>query len=111
MAFSDYSTTPGSNTTIAGKSIAEGCPAANINDIIRQLAADGRSLSDVVAAINLSGYLPKSGGTVTDVIIQNGLGGHLYMGNNTMTNCPVWVQSASAALPASPTEGTMVFQF
>lgn len=40
MALSDYSITAGSNTTIGGVSIAEGCPPSNVNDVIRALAAD-----------------------------------------------------------------------
>ncbi len=40
MAISDYSQTPGSNTSISGTSIAENCPPANVNDAFRQLMAD-----------------------------------------------------------------------
>jgi hypothetical protein len=42
--FQSYSTTPGSNTSINGINIAEGCPPSGINDALRQLAADGASL-------------------------------------------------------------------
>jgi len=51
MAFSSYSTTPSSNTTIAGLNIAENCPAGNINNAIRQLMADGKTLDDTVVAL------------------------------------------------------------
>lgn len=40
MSVSDYSTTPGANTTISGINIAENCSPANINNAIRQLMAD-----------------------------------------------------------------------
>lgn len=40
MSISAYSTTPGSNTTISGINIAEGCNASGINDAIRQMMAD-----------------------------------------------------------------------
>lgn len=40
MAVSDYSTTAGSNTSISGINIAEGCSPANLNNAIRQLMAD-----------------------------------------------------------------------
>ena len=43
MAIIDYSTTPGSNTSISGINIAEACPAGNLNNAIRQLMADIRS--------------------------------------------------------------------
>lgn len=42
--FQSYSTTPGTNVSLNGISVAEGCPASGINDAIRQLAADGTSL-------------------------------------------------------------------
>jgi len=42
MAVSDYSVTPGSNTTISGINIAEGCAPANLNNAIRQIMADVR---------------------------------------------------------------------
>ena len=48
MAISDYSTTPASNSTISGISVAEGCPAAGINNAIRQLMAD---IATYVAAL------------------------------------------------------------
>jgi hypothetical protein len=40
LPVTDYSTTPGSNTSISGINIAEGCPPANINDAMRQQLAD-----------------------------------------------------------------------
>jgi hypothetical protein len=40
MATEDYDSTAGNNTAISGINIAEGCPAGNLNDAIRQLMAD-----------------------------------------------------------------------
>lgn len=40
MAISDYSTTPASNGTIGGINVSEGCAPGNLNDAIRQMAAD-----------------------------------------------------------------------
>lgn len=40
MAVADYSLTPGSNTTISGININEGCPPSGINDALRQQMAD-----------------------------------------------------------------------
>lgn len=48
MSFSDYSTTPSANTSIAGINIAENCSPANVNNALRQLAADGKELADLV---------------------------------------------------------------
>lgn len=39
----EYSTTAGSNTSINGISVAEGCPPSAVNDAIRQAMADTRS--------------------------------------------------------------------
>lgn len=51
MAVSDYSSTPGSNTTIRSISLAEGATAtADINDAIRTLMAD---LADLYATLNV----------------------------------------------------------
>lgn len=46
MAVDDWSTTPGSNTTISGINIGENCPPANINNAIRQLMADVKTEFD-----------------------------------------------------------------
>lgn len=48
MAFSDYSTTPGSNVSINGINIAENCSPANINNAIRQLMADAKTFADAL---------------------------------------------------------------
>lgn len=109
MAFSDYSTTPASNTSIEGISVAEGCAAANINNAIRQLMADGRLLSDAVAAINVSGLMPKSGGAFTAQITRNGGGGYLYNANSAQGGGKVSFLTTGSANPSSPTEGDMVF--
>lgn len=58
MAVTDYSTSPGSNSTISGLNIAEGCAPANINNAIRQIMADVRVFYDGVpipAGVALSG--------------------------------------------------------
>ena len=55
MAFSDYSLTPGDNTSIGGNNVGENCSPATINNAIRQLAADGKALSDAIAALGTGG--------------------------------------------------------
>lgn len=50
MAFSDYSTDPDSNTTIGGYGCGENSTSpASVNNILRQLAADGKALADIVS--------------------------------------------------------------
>jgi hypothetical protein len=55
MAIGNYSPTPGSNTTISGISIAEGCPPGNVNDALRQLMADIATGATIQAAPTSSG--------------------------------------------------------
>lgn len=50
MAISDYSTTPGSNTSISGINIGENCSPGNLNNATRQLMADIKTWYDTVAA-------------------------------------------------------------
>jgi hypothetical protein len=111
MAFSAYSLTPSANLSINGVNVAENCPAANINDAVRQLMSDGRALSDTVAAINVSGYMPLTGGAFTGPITRAGAGGFLYHANATQATGPIYTQTVSTALPSSPAEGTVVFQY
>lgn len=50
MAISDYSTTPGSNTSISGINIAENCSPAGLNNATRQMMADIKTWYDTVQA-------------------------------------------------------------
>lgn len=111
MAFSAYSLTPSANLSINGINIAENCPASNVNDAIRQLAADGRALSDTVAAINVSGYAPLAGAAFTGTITRSGAGGYWYHAGATQATGPVYTQPSATALPSSPAEGTVVLQY
>lgn len=56
MAFSDYSATAGSNTSIAGIDISENCSPANINNALRALMADAKTFD--TAAADGSAYQP-----------------------------------------------------
>lgn len=60
MSVQDYSTTPSSNTTIAGINIGEGCAPANLNNAIRQLMADLATWSDgLVVGEDVQAYSAK----------------------------------------------------
>jgi hypothetical protein len=68
MGVSDYSTTPGSNSTINGINIAESCDPGNINDALRQGYADFATFlqwSKHTAAVNLTAYDTIQADTVT----------------------------------------------
>jgi hypothetical protein len=111
MSFASYSSTPDVNVSCNGINVAENCPAANVNNVLRQLMADGRELYDIVAAISVSSYMPLTGGAFTGNITRSGAGGFLYHANSALANAPVYVQLSSADLPSSPAEGTIVFQY
>lgn len=105
MSFSSYSLTPSANTTIGGVSIAENCPAANINNAIRQLAADGKELSDTVVAIPSA--MPVSGGAFTGNITRSGRGAYRHNNDPTLIDGrDIWLLEGTA-LP-TPAEGMEV---
>lgn len=108
-SFSEFSTTPGSNSTAGGVSIAEGCAAANLNDAVRYSFACGRSLYDTVISINLSNYMPVSGGAFTSQITRSGSGGYFYNANAAQGGGKVSFLPVGSALPSSPAEGDVVF--
>ena len=107
--FSSYATTAAANITISGISIAEGCPAANVNNAIRQLMADARAFSD--ASPSTAGLMPKSGGAFTGSITRSGGGSYTYWASSSLTGGAMYVQSSATALPSSPAEGTIVYQY
>lgn len=110
-AFATYSTTPALNISIGGINSDENCPAENVNDICRQIVAEGRQLYDIVAAIDVSSYMPKAGGAFTGDITRNSSGGYLYHVNSAQSGGKLYTQLSSDALPTSPAEGTVVFQY
>lgn len=110
MAFSAYSTLPSANVSINGVNVAENCAAGNVNDAIRQLMADGRTLHNTVAAINVSSYLPLAGGTVTGNITRSGAGAHRYNAAGSLTSGATYYLPTGSARP-SPAEGVVVFYY
>jgi hypothetical protein len=110
MAFGSYSTTPASNTTIGGISIAEGCPAGNVNNAIRQLMADGRELNDTVAGIDVSSLMPKSGGEFVGEITRALAGGYRYNAAPSQINGATYFLPTGSARPTA-VEGVVVFYY
>lgn len=106
MSFADYSLTPDANGTIAGINIGENCPPGNVNDAIRQLAADGKELSNQVGGGGNS--MPKAGGAFEGDISRQGRGGYLHFASASFTDGRVHLLAEGATLPASPAEGTVV---
>lgn len=110
-AFSTYSTTASANVTVGGVSIAENCPAGNLNDAIRYILKEGRELYNLVSGSSTSDLMPKSGGAFTGTITRSGAGGYLYHANSSQGTGPVYTQPVASSLPSSPAEGTIVFQY
>lgn len=109
MAFSDYSTTPGSNTSIAGINVAENCPPGNVNNAIRQLMADGKVLNNTVAGIATG--MPYAGGVFTGPITYSGAGAFRYNVDSTLTSGRDFHLIEGSARPASPAEGDRAFYY
>lgn len=109
-AFETFSTTAASNTSVGGVSIAENCPAANINDAIRYILKEGKELNTLVAAISTSTLMPKSGGAFTGTITRSGAGAFSYWASSSLTSGAEYVQPVATALP-SPAEGLKVYQY
>jgi hypothetical protein len=63
MAVKDYSTTAGSNTSVAGINIAEGCPAANVNNGMRAMMADTRSFYENTTWLDMGHTVTRTGAT------------------------------------------------
>lgn len=99
MAFSDYSTTPASNTTIGGINIAEGCPAGNINGAFRQLMADAKAEHD--AQPSLADYVEKDGSVpFTGQPTYSGRGAFLHHNNSANSSGRIFVQASGGSAPS-----------
>lgn len=110
MAVSDYSTTPGSNVTISGINIAEGCPPANINNAIRQMMADVKGLQGEIPST--ASLMPAAGGTFSGTQpIYTGRGAYLHHNSSSNTSGRVHILVEGSALPTSPANGDLVFFF
>jgi hypothetical protein len=110
MAVSDWSSTAASNTTVGGINIDENCPAANVNNALREIMAQIKDYSLTITSPSGS-YLPLAGGTVTGDITRSGAGAYTYYASSSLTGGKEYVQTTGAALPSSPAEGTKVFQY
>jgi hypothetical protein len=94
-AVTDWDTTSGNNSDIGGINIAEGCPAAGVNDALRTIMSQ---IATWLAAA--AGPLLKTGGAVTGAItgmltgstVQDGAGTPRFLGYR---NIPLTAKSAS----------------
>jgi len=108
MAVTDYSVTPGSNTTISGINIAEGCPPGNMNGAFRQMMTDVRVMYNNLPST--AGLLPASGAVFTGAQpIYTGRGAMLHHIDLANTSWRVHFLPDGSSNPASPSNGDVVF--
>lgn len=109
MAIADYSTTPSLNISVNGINIAENCPAANINNAIRQIMADVKTFSGTVP--DSSTFMPKAGGVFSGPVTQTGKGQFRYNDDSALTDGRIYFLAEGAPLPTSPVAGMLVFYY
>ena len=108
MAVTDYSTTPGSNTTISGINVAEGCPPGNLNNAFRQIMADVRVMYDGLPVV--TGLAPLTGAVFTGTQpIYTGRGAYLHNADSANSSGRVSLLPVGSANPSSPSNGDLVF--
>jgi hypothetical protein len=99
----DWSTTPASNTTVGGISIAENCTPANLNDAARAIMAGVRSAYDAQATVNatIAGAMPAAGGAFSGTQpIYTGRGAYHHNSSQGLTSGQWFVQAAGGSPPA-----------
>lgn len=105
---SEFSTTPGANTTIGGVNVAEDCSPAGINDAIRYIAAVVRDTADKIPSAGTA--MPISGGTFTGDIQRQTRGAYLHHAGAAQTDGRVMFLPEGSARPAG-SEGLVVFYY
>ena len=107
-AFSDYSATPGLIMTIGGLSVAENSTAlASLNNICREITANGRQLYDLYSAIG--DPMPESGGAFTGDITRSGRGGYYSADDSGYAAPRIYVLVDGSPAPTSPPNGSLAF--
>jgi hypothetical protein len=112
MAFGSWSTTAGSNTTIGGISIAEGCPPSNLNNAQREMMAELRvafnpaldtfhATASLAAARTALGAVGSAGDTVTGNLVRSSAGPHLYHTTAAFGSGKVFFTAVGASDPTS----------
>lgn len=110
MAVTSYSATPGSNTSISGINIDEGCAPGNVNGAFRQMMADVRVMYDGLPS--LAAYMPVAGGTFSGTQpIYTGRGAMLHNNNPAHTSGRVFVQASGGATPSGMASGDFLFEY
>lgn len=109
-AFSDYSATPNEITTIGGLSIAENSTAlASINNIAREITANGRQLYNIVVSYGTP--MSSGGGIFTGDILRSGRGGYLHWNGTGQTSGRIFLQPIGGPAPAGLANGDWLLEY
>lgn len=109
MAVTDYSTTPGSNTSISGINIAENCAAGNVNGAFRQMMADIRVMYNALP--DVSTLVTKTGGVFTGNPTFSGRGGYIYHDSSSNASGRIFIQASGGAVPSGMANGDWLLEF
>lgn len=112
MSFSNWYPDNASNTTVGTISIAENCPAANVNNAIREVMAELRvafnpALDPFHASANLGiartnlGALSNTGDTISGNLQRLSAGPHLYHNTSSFGSGRVYYTAVGAPDPTS----------
>lgn len=100
-------TEPNSNPMLGTINVAENCPAANVNDALRYIAACVAVLRGTVPAT--ATFMPKTGDAFTGNPTFSGQGGYLHNAASTATGGSVSVLPAGSAFPAGVDGDIVIF--
>lgn len=108
MAVQDWSTTAGSNTSIDGININEGCAAGNMNGAVRAVMANVRVMYNGLP--DVSTLVTKASATFSGTRPRySGEGAFFNWADPALASGRGFVQAAGAA-PPSMAEGDLLFE-
>lgn len=107
-AFADFSSNPANVTTIAGLSCSENTTGmASVNNQLREVAAQGRQLYDIVMALGTP--VTTAGAAFAGNITRVGYGGY-YCANDSGAAAPkIYTLVDGSPAPISPPNGSLAF--
>ncbi|WP_387425136.1 hypothetical protein [Sphingomonas melonis] len=104
-----WSTDPDLNGTIGGINIAENCPAANINNSLRYVAAAVRVFYNGVP--NGDAYVTKNGGVFLTQPTFSGRGAFLHHNDPLNASGRIFIQAAGGSAPAGMQNGDFLLEY
>ena len=109
---STWSETPGTNTSVDGTSIAEGCSPGNINNGLRSIMAGVKTFHVAYSATvtSLGDYMPKAAGTFSGTQPKyTGEGAFLHHQGSSYTSGKVYLVAEGGSDPSGTSAGDLVF--